>query len=49
MITGDVCRAGVSGGLQFVRKNYVYRFTWLRMVEGRVVDRALMNYMLLPI
>ena len=30
------------------KKKDVYKYTWLRMVEERVVDRALMDYMLLP-
>ena len=35
MTTGDVCRAGVSGG-------------YLLVQEGRVVDKALMDYVSLP-
>ena len=27
---------------------YVYKYTWLRMAEGRVVDKALTDYVLLP-
>ena len=30
------------------KKNDVHKYTWLRMVEGRVVDKALMDYLLLP-
>ena len=30
------------------KKNDVYKYTWLRMAEGRVVDKALMDYELLP-
>ena len=30
------------------KKNDVYKYTWLRMAEGRVVDKALMDYVLLP-
>ena len=30
------------------KKNDVYKYTWLRMVQGRVVDKALMDYVLLP-
>ena len=30
------------------KKRDVYKYTWLRMAEGRVVDRALMDYVLLP-
>ena len=26
----------------------MYKYIWLRMAEGRVVDRALMDYVLLP-
>ena len=37
----------VVGNSRF-KKNDVYQYTWLRMAEGRVVDKALMNYMLLP-
>ena len=47
----DVCRAGVSGGLMgnsWFKKKYVYKYTWLRMAEGRVVDKALMDYVMLP-
>ena len=29
------------------KKKDVYKYTWLRMAEGRVVDRALMDYVLL--
>ena len=30
------------------KKNYVYKYTWVRMAKGRVVDKALMDYVLLP-
>ena len=30
------------------KKNDVYKFTWLRMAEGRMVDKALLDYVLLP-
>ena len=30
------------------KKNYVYKYTWLRMAKGRVVDKELMDYVLLP-
>ena len=30
------------------KKNDVYKYTWLRMVEGRVVHKVLMDYVLLP-
>ena len=30
------------------RKNYEYKYSWVRTVEGRAVDRALMDYLLLP-
>ena len=39
-----MCRARVSG--EFKKKD-VYKYT-LRMPEGRVVDRALIDYVLLP-
>ena len=35
-------------GNSWFKKNYVHKYTWLRLVEGRVVDKALMNYVLLP-
>ena len=35
-------------GNSWFKKNYVYKYTWLRMTEGRVVDKALMGYVLLP-
>ena len=35
-------------GNSWFKKNDVFKYTWLRMVEGRVVDRALMDYVLLP-
>ena len=35
-------------GNSWFKKNDVYKYTWLRMVEGRVVDKALMDYVLLP-
>ena len=35
-------------GNSWFKKNDVYKYTWLRMAEGRVVDKALMNYVLLP-
>ena len=35
-------------GNSWLKKNYVYKYTWLRMVEARVVDKALMDYVLLP-
>ena len=33
-------------GNSWVKKKDVYKYTWLRMAEGRVVDRVLMNYVL---
>ena len=42
-------RAGDSAGSQWVQeKGCVYKYTWLRISEGRLVDRALMDYVLLP-
>ena len=35
-------------GNSWFKKKNVYKYTWLRMVEGRVVDKALMDYVLLP-
>ena len=35
-------------GNRFFRKNYVHKYMWVRMVEGRVVDRVLVDYVLLP-
>ena len=35
-------------GNSWFKKNDVYKYTWLRMAEGRVVDNALMDYVLLP-
>ena len=35
-------------GNSWFKKNDVYKYTWLRMAEGRVVDMALMDYVLLP-
>ena len=35
-------------GHSWFKKNDVYKYTWLRMPEGRVVDEALMDYVLLP-
>ena len=35
-------------GNSWFKKNDVYKYTWLRMTEGRVVDKALMDYLLLP-
>ena len=35
-------------GNSWSKKNDVYKYTWLRMAEGRVVDWALMDYVLLP-
>ena len=35
-------------GNSWFKKNYVYKYTWLRMGVGRVVDKALMDYVLLP-
>ena len=29
------------------KKNDVYKYTWLRMMEGRVGDKALMDYVLI--
>ena len=36
-------------GNSLFKKNDVYKYTWLRMAERRVVDKALMDYVLLPI
>ena len=35
-------------GNSWFKKNDVYKYTWLRMAEERVVDKALMDYVLLP-
>ena len=35
-------------GKSWFKKNDVYKYTWLRMAEGRVLDKALMDDMLLP-
>ena len=35
-------------GYSWFKKKVVYKYKWLRMTEGSVVDRALMDYMLLP-
>ena len=35
-------------GNSWFKKNDVYKYTWVRMVERRVVDKALMDYVLLP-
>ena len=35
-------------GNSWFKKIDVSKYTWLRMAEGRVVDKALMDYVLLP-
>ena len=35
-------------GNSWSKEKDVHKYTWLRMAEGRVVDRALMDYVLLP-
>ena len=35
-------------GKSWFKKKDVYKYTWLRMAEGKVVNRALMDYVLLP-
>ena len=35
-------------GNSCIKKKDVYKYTWLRMAEGGVVDRAFMDYVLLP-
>ena len=35
-------------GNSWFKKNDVYKYTWFRMAEARVVDKALMYYVLLP-
>ena len=35
-------------GNSWFKKNDVYKYTWARMAEGRVVDRASMYYVLSP-
>ena len=39
---------GLLVGNSWFKKKDVYKYTWLRMAEGRVVDRTLMEYVLLP-
>ena len=34
-------------GNSWLKKNDVHKYMWLRMVEGTVVDKALMDYVLL--
>ena len=35
-------------GNSWLKKNDVYKYTWLRMAYGRVLDKARMDYVLLP-
>ena len=35
-------------GNSWFKKNDMYKYMWLRIVEGRVVDKALMDNVLLP-
>ena len=35
-------------GNSWFKKKDMCKYTWLRTAEGRVVDRALMDYVLLP-
>ena len=35
-------------GNSLFKKNDVYKYTWLRNADERVVDKALMDYVLLP-
>ena len=35
-------------GDSWFKKNNLYKYTWLRMAEGRVVDKAPIDYVLLP-
>ena len=35
-------------GSSWFKNKYVYKYRWLRTAEGVVVDRALMDYVLLP-
>ena len=35
-------------GNSWFKKNDVYKYTWLRLAEGRVIYKALMDYVLLP-
>ena len=34
------------GNSSWFKKNDVYKYTWLRMAEERVVDKALIDYVL---
>ena len=46
-MVGETPQELVVGNTRFKEKD-VYKYTWLRMAERRVVDRALMDYVLLP-
>ena len=35
-------------GNSWLKKNDMYKYMLLRMAEGRIVDKALMDYLLLP-
>ena len=35
-------------GNSWFKKNDEYKYTWLRLAKGRVLDKALMDYVLLP-
>ena len=35
-------------GTSLFRKKYVYKYMWVGMVEGRVSNRGLMDYVLVP-
>ena len=48
-ITGDLCAEPKLVVVNsWFKKNDVCKYTWVRMAEGWVVDRALMDYALLP-
>ena len=45
----DICaEQEIVVGNSWFKKNDVYKYTWLRMVEGRVVEKVIMDYVLLP-
>ena len=44
----EMCAEELVVGNSWFKKKYVYKYTCLRTAEGRVVERALMDFVLLP-
>ena len=47
-LLGKCAEQEFAVGNSWFKKNDAFKYTWLRMAEGRVADKAFLDYVLLP-